>query len=282
MSFDTQSKSSKESVIAAIKKLAQKLGRPPSRREIEQEGFSARHIMRFFRTWRDAICASGFTGEFSNDKLPDEKLLEDWGKVARKNGRIPRQVDYKHDGSFSCDALRRRFGSWSSIPHEFRKWADGKPEWADVSALLATVSDEVRNASGTVNNDAPLERKYQRHARRSDTPTYGNPLDFRGLRHEPINEQGVVFLFGMVAHDLGYMVEAVQGGFPDCEAKRAVAKDKWQRVRIEFEFESRNFLEHGHLVDGCDLIVCWRHTWPECPIEVLELRSILQKISSTI
>jgi hypothetical protein len=34
-----------------------------------------------------------------------------------------------------------------------------------------------------------------------------------------VNEQGVVFLFGMVAKELGYMVEVVQTGYPDCEAK---------------------------------------------------------------
>jgi len=35
-----------------------------------------------------------------------------------------------------------------------------------------------------------------------------------GLRHEPVNEQGVVLLFGMVAKQLGFLVEAVQKGFP--------------------------------------------------------------------
>jgi hypothetical protein len=122
-----------------------------------------------------------------------------------------------------------------------------------------------------------------RHLRLDDRPTYGNPIDFRGLRHEPVNEQGVVFLFGMVAKELGYMVEAVQTGFPDCEAKRQVRPGSWQRVRIEFEFESRNFSEHGHRPDGCDVIVCWRHNWAECPpnLEVVELGSVIQGLGNT-
>jgi hypothetical protein len=51
-------------------------------------------------------------------------------------------------------------------------------------------------------------------------------------------------------------------------------------VRIEFEFESRNFRDHGHDVDGCDVIVCWRHNWTECPahLEVLELQSVIQTL----
>jgi len=47
-------------------------------------------------------------------------------------------------------------------------------------------------------------------------------------------------------------------------------------VRIEFEYESRNFLKHMHPANGCDLIVCWRHNWPECPLEVIELRKVME------
>src|SRR5256714_5122119 len=91
--------------------------------------------------------------------------------------------------------------------------------------------------------------------RYKDRAIYGNPIDFRGLRHEPVNEQGVVLLFGMLAKELGYLIESVQNGFPDCEAKRRVGAGRWQRVRIEFEFESRNFRDHGHPPDGCEIIV---------------------------
>jgi hypothetical protein len=30
-----------------------------------------------------------------------------------------------------------------------------------------------------------------------------------------------------------------------------------------------------HSLDGADLIVCWTHNWPECPLEVLELKSVI-------
>ncbi|GEM_PF-5847785 len=121
-----------------------------------------------------------------------------------------------------------------------------------------------------------------RSSRTRNRPTFGNPIDFRGLRHEPVNENGVVFLFGMVAHELGYLVEAVQVGFPDCEAKRQIKPGKWQQVRIEFEYESRNFHDHRHPPDGCDVIVCWHHNWHECPLslEVIELSSVIRKLSN--
>jgi hypothetical protein len=98
-----------------------------------------------------------------------------------------------------------------------------------------------------------------------------------------VNEQGVVFLLGVVAKERGYMGEALQAGYPDCEAKRQIAPGRWQRVRIEFEFESRNFRDHGHAPNGCDVIVCWRHNWPDCPvhIEVVDLSTAIKSLAKS-
>jgi hypothetical protein len=109
---------------------------------------------------------------------------------------------------------------------------------------------------------------------KKDRPVMGEPFDRRPMTNAPVNELGVMVLFGMVAGPLlGLQVESVQGKFPDCVAKRLVALGKWQHLRIEFEYESRNFKLHGHDPKGCDVIVCWRHNWKECPaeIEVVEL-----------
>jgi hypothetical protein len=106
-------------------------------------------------------------------------------------------------------------------------------------------------------------------------PTYGPPMWPGPLAYAPVNELGVVFLFGWMAPQLGYVVHRIQPEFPDCEAMRLVGEDKCQLVKIEFEHESRNFLKHMHDVNGCDLIICWRHNWPECPLEVLELKKVL-------
>jgi len=110
---------------------------------------------------------------------------------------------------------------------------------------------------------------------------YGEPLDFRGLRHAPINEQGVVYLFALVAEDLGFKVEAIATAFPDCETIRQVGKsDKWQRLHVEFEYVSSNFKAHGHPVEGCDMIVCWKHDWKACPLEVIELSDVVKKLGA--
>jgi hypothetical protein len=89
----------------------------------------------------------------------------------------------------------------------------------------------------------------------------------------------VVFAFGLVARQLGFKVLRFQTSFPDCEVLREVVRGQLQRMKLEFEYESRNFLRHGHRIDGCDGIVCWKHNWKECPLEVIELRKEIAKIA---
>lgn len=123
-----------------------------------------------------------------------------------------------------------------------------------------------------------LRTELRSHRRRR----FGEPMDFEGLRHEPINELGVVFLFGIISKRLGFTVESVQSGFPDCLAKRVADSRRGQleQVEIEFEYESRTFLKHRHDCKRCDLLVCWIHNWPECPIPVLELKEEVRRLSA--
>jgi len=50
---------------------------------------------------------------------------------------------------------------------------------------------------------------------------------------------------------------------------------KWQLVPIEFEYESRNFLQHLHDREWMRLGRVLGAYGPECPIEVLELKTIM-------
>jgi HB1, ASXL, restriction endonuclease HTH domain len=107
----------------------------------------------------------------------------------------------------------------------------------------------------------------------------GDPLSFDGLQYAPINEQGVVFLFGKVHNELGIVVESIQTGFPDAEGRRETHRG-WEHVRIEFEYKSYNFKLHKHDLKGCDLIICWEHNWSDCPLEVVELKSKILELQN--
>lgn len=98
-----------------------------------------------------------------------------------------------------------------------------------------------------------------------------NTLTNAPLQYAPKNEIGVVYLFAHVARKKQFRIEEIRPQFPDCIAYRR-SGDKEKLVRIEFEYKSSSFKAHGHDPKKCDCIVCWHHDWPDCPLEVIELR----------
>jgi len=203
-------------------------------------------------------------------------LLEEFHRIAQELDRIPTWVQFSAHASISADVVRRRFGGLQGTLRHYRNWLESNnPD----SPLLAELGPQSRHGIPTPPEVESEARPTQNGSewQRTQGPTFGSPIDFRGLRHAPINEQGVVFLFGMVSYELGFIVEAIHAAYPDCEAKRCIDRkqERWQRVRIEFEYKSANFRDHGHDPQGCDLIVCWEHNWLDCPLEVIELRRVL-------
>jgi galactitol-specific phosphotransferase system IIB component len=106
---------------------------------------------------------------------------------------------------------------------------------------------------------------------------FGDKITFKSLSCAPVNELGVVYLFGVLHETFDFKIESIQSGYPDCLARRKVSHNRWEEVRIEFEYESRSFKSHGHDPSGVDVIVCWTHNWKECPksIEIIEMSSFL-------
>jgi hypothetical protein len=251
---------------------------------------NANDVFRHFSRWNEALRAAGFTFRSSNAPVTDHEMLADWGRLARKLKRLPTHLEYKIQGTFSTTTFIRRFGGWSKASDAFRNFASRtrSSQWNDVLKLLPS-----RNAPDRAYRRRKQIPPVQRHrritrpdgtrGRFSDRPVCGSPLDLGGLRYAPSNEGGVIFLFGEMAKPLGFLVESIQTRFPDCEAKRQVAPGEWQTVRIEFEYESRNFRDHGHDPEGCDMIVCWNHNWPECPIniEVIALNDEIKRLNAT-
>lgn len=111
----------------------------------------------------------------------------------------------------------------------------------------------------------------------------GRAMNFRGFMYQPINEQGVIYLFGLVAEDLNIIIESIQQGYPDCTGLRYIGNNRYERIRIEFEFKSSHFDHHGHRIDGCDIIVCWEDDFSDkrraeigkAGIEIIELKSVI-------
>lgn len=258
---------------------------PLSRPDFERiTGISQYHIYRLFPEggWSELKRLAGIDRHpKDNQPLSDDDLLEEFHSVATRLGRIPTWALFGHNAGISADVVRRRFGGLQGTLKQYRVWLEeNHPDSPLLAELRAQSKHEVPPPPREAIADSTDRSVPSGSWAKVDGPEYGPPIDFRGLRHAPINEQGVVFLFGMVSYELGFIVEAIHASFPDCEAKRCIDRrnERWQRVRIEFEFRSRTFRDHGHDPAGCDLIVCWEHNWPECPLEVVELRKVIDEL----
>jgi hypothetical protein len=267
----------KEELMTTIRECAEKLGRAPSVPELQIHAgkLSMRGIRKNFGSYNGALEACGMTRRGPGYGIGDNGLFLEWATVVRRLEKIPTCTEWEMHGQYSLTPLRSRFGTYSQVPRSMLEYArkEGlESEWKDVMEITVAHLQGLPAPDGTfrVISCSPPKPSVL-----LNQPIYGPPLIPWALTYAPTNEIGVVYLFGTVARELGYAVTRVQTEFPDGEAMRQLDEDRWQRVRIEFEFESRNFLTHYHTVEDCDLIVCWRHNWAECPLEVLELKTVV-------
>ncbi len=267
----------RETIIQEIRRVAQELGSSTlSKVQFKlRSNISEYHINKYFDSWNEAVKAANLTVT-DVSRISDDEIFREMAKAFEKCGEICSTIKFNKLCKYSYSLYRSRFGKWNDTLLAFKAWLSDSNLDFKFKDQLPIVPIPVRNSS-TLSKE--IDKSKQIIYDSVGTTAYGSVLNFRGLLHAPVNEQGVVFLFGMVCLDLGFIVEAVQTGYPDCIAKRRVKgkKDIWERVRIEFEYRSSNF---NHKPDGCDLIVCWEHDWPGCPNEVLELKTAIKSLSS--
>lgn len=271
----------REYIIEKAKEIAARLGveilRVPD--FIRESGIQKHQIYSLFPEggWSIVLSEAGLAAGGSGYTLEDDDLLNEFHRVVTEVGKIPTWNLFQSRGKISGDTIRKRFGGTQGTLKRYRSWLE---ENLPDSPILQLISTKSRHEIPAPPEETVKKSEATQAWDRTNGPEFGAPISFRGLTHAPINEQGVVYLFGMVSYELGFIVEAIQPSFPDCEAKRCVdsKRNRWQRVRIEFEYVSSNFRQHGHDPSQCDLIVCWEHDWNECPLEVLELRTVLNDL----
>jgi hypothetical protein len=278
-----QSTLTRESIIEAARAVAKDFEGSLSKADfIRLTGIREYHLWRLFPEggWTKIRELAGIElHPQDKDALTDDQLLGEYLRVAKEIRKAPTWSIFESRANVSRSALTKRFGGLQGTLKRLRDYLEAhEPE----SPLLVELQAKYKHEIPTPPAISPLGPSNQATWQKGSGPMFGQPIDFRGLRHAPVNEQGVIFLFGMVAYELGFIVESVQAGYPNCEAKRCVDRktQRWQRVRIEFEFCSSNFAQHGLDLAGCDVIVCWEHDWLQCPLEVVELRSLIGSLEA--
>jgi len=211
----------------------------------------------------------------------DEELFKNLEEVWTKLGRQPQYRELRKPLSrYSPKPYNNRFGTFNRALTEFVNLKNNKNP--------VVINQPIENATQHVEDISKREIKQNiptkpisQNSNKKPLQIYGEPIDFRGLRHAPLNEQGVVFIFGKVCKELGFQIEAIQTGFPDCKGKYLydAKKNQWADALIEFEFKAANFKDHGHDPTQCNFIVCWENDWYDCPITVIELKTEILKLA---
>ena len=269
---------SRQEVMSTIMECAGKLGHTPSQAELMKTStVSQRQIVKQFGTYTRALRACNLERQGGGNKLAMDALFSDWATVVRTLKKIPSKAEFEHLAKHSNTPLKTRFGSWGQVPRCLKRYIEDQGRTEECQDLLEIIDQYERGQDERDWGPSPVydpsHATINQPRMIRNRPVYGPLLRPYPLIHGPMNEAGVIYLFGTQSERLGFVVTRIQSEFPDCEAMRLVNEDRWQRVWIEFEYESRNFLKHMHEASGCDIIVCWRHNWPDCPegIEVVEL-----------
>ena len=284
----------RQEIIAAMKECAETLGRTPTHAEFGvMKRISERTVITKFGSWTKALAACSLR-PVKDAAATVDSLFQDWAMLARKLNKLPTIWEYQAEMKRASKPLTDKVGGWAEVPRSFVDYARARKltsEWVDVLAMVereaasgvrrrrprsATTSTSLITTTCTASDKSTdVTTKYSGvPLKRDDGRVYGPALTPISLAFGPSNEMGVVFLFGCLARELGFVVTWMGSAFPDCEAMRKVGPGQFQQTRIEFEYESRNFLAHRHDAAECDLIVCWVHNWAECPLEVLELSRV--------
>jgi hypothetical protein len=257
---------SNDALINELKRVANLLKKQNiTANEFEQYGnISVSTIRRRFGSWNKALEKSRLE-IIHKVNIPNDEIFQDIDRVWGKLGHKPNYDEFNKLSKFSSGLLENRFGSYLKALEAYINWRNQK---SDNPSTIENNNESSENINYVFSESKSKSRR-----------RYGSLVNFRGMQHAPLNELGVVFLFGMISKELGFIVEAISNDYPDCEAKRYDPQSKtWGKIAIEFEFSSSNFKKHEHDPNICDLIICWENDWNDCPIEVLELSKIIKNL----
>jgi hypothetical protein len=222
----------KQQITAGILECAAKLGRVPTHNELAKlAGISRRVVRRLFGTYTRALRECNLERKGGGRKVEMEDLFKDWAGVVRKLNKLPTLFEYEEHSRYSQAPLMSRFGTWSRVPQGLKQYAEQKElseDWKDVLAMIEARGRGVSEEAVWQQRAASLEKAaWQGPADENpirgpiilkDRPMYGRVMRPYPLICGPVNEMGVVFLFGAVAERLGFWVLRIQAEYPDCEA----------------------------------------------------------------
>ena len=101
----------------------------------------------------------------------------------------------------------------------------------------------------------------------------GDLIGKRNIVYAPVNRAGVLGLFSRLLDEFDMFLEETAADCSYVIARRRV-DNGWERVKINLSYRSSEF-NNGDIEDG-DLLICWNHDWPDCPLKAFELKALFE------
>jgi Homing endonuclease associated repeat len=227
---------STEELVKDWKRVAKKLGRRPSRSEYVREGrYSAGAFVARFGAW-GKINETSSTTEDTEERRGKEKNSRESTRRSRIRESRERKVE-RSDKAIAFQWAR----SLAAIPGPL----EGKRRVTEAVAAMVVntllpnqipfTTEDTEKHRGARNGRAERAANGPVASRngmgqvplrssvfsvvKKDRPVMGPPFSQHPLTNAPVNEMGVVFLFALVAWELGFQVESLWGRYPDGRAK---------------------------------------------------------------
>jgi len=263
----------RQKIVTAIVEYAERLGEAPSLKQLMRvSNCTKRQVRRHFGSYAAALRECNLERYGGGAKVPLEDLFEDWAMVVRALKKLPSGTEYERNSHYSQRPLVTRFGTWNQVPYGLKQFmqAEGAKEpgwledWKDVLELIeANENAEAEKdgmpeglvrgsrgrrwkpAQGGTDEQSKIFRTAIGQGKRwqafPDRPFYGPLIHPYPLAHGPMNELGVLFLFGTVAAELGFVVAWIRSEFPDCEAMILVGDENGNASELNLNTKAATF-----------------------------------------
>lgn len=111
----------RENIIEDLQRVAEIVGRGPSKKEYEEHGeHSYYHLNKLFDGLNEARAQAGLSNSDTQraKPVPREELIKAFHDLRNELGRVPKREEMVSEGRYSEDPYRREFGSWSEAVRE--------------------------------------------------------------------------------------------------------------------------------------------------------------------
>jgi len=252
--YDQQDR--KGEAIREIQRIGKKLNRTPTGVQYRQENTTVTYdqIIGIFGRWNEAIKAAGLLPNPlrvpPNQRISDQYIISELIRVSNLLGRFPSHPEFTPCADISRGPVERRFGSWVNARNYIAN------NYADQLNFKLEPTNEEPEEEIVVKESAHLQ-KIGCH-----------------FTKEPTNEMETIVLFSLLAKTMGYKILRAQVPYPDM----IVEKDG-QELKMEVEFVSSNYINHGHPRDEGTICLCWRKNEDIEGVAIIDLETFVRKMA---